>query len=317
MSAHRLLHDLYLDGAPYVMDDPGDTKEISPDRQLCVVKLTTSAAETRTLADPKFANQRLLLQFYSDSGDCVITADSQVDQSANKVITLDDEGDWIELVGVDNADSLEWRVVASEGVSGVSQSQDELTVSTLDVTTITSSTGVGAKNGATVSASESGDGILHKTVLTCTATPLTFGDEAGVGQYGGVKVYDFPEGLILTLGAVIDGSMTLTAPAIDTWDGDIGLGVEAPTDHTDAANKIGQILQSTATTTAVGKVATVDAVSAATALTESGARWKDGTGTAIDLYLNLLVDDDAAHDNSITGTFTGTITILWLNLGDK
>lgn len=180
---------------------------------------------------------------------------------------------------------------------------------------IRTTVGVGAKNGATVTAVEHGDGVIHKTVLTCTATPLTFGDEAGQGQFGGVKVYDFPLGLICCLGAVINGSITLTAPAIDTWNGDIGLGVTVPLDHQDAVNLTGAIMPKVATTQAVSKVAVTDAVSVATALTESGARWLDGTGTAKDLYLNLLIDDNAAHDNTITGTFTGTITLTWMNLG--
>jgi len=64
-------------------------------------------------------------------------------------------------------------------------------------------------------------------------------------------------------------------------------------------------------------VAVTDAISAATALTESGARWLDGTSTAIDLFMNLLVDDNVAHDNTITGTFTGTVTIMWVSLGDN
>ena len=45
-----------------------------------------------------------------------------------------------------------------------------------------------------------------------------------------------------------------------------------------------------------------------TALTESGGRWLDGTATAKDLFLNLVVDDDASHTSG-TGTFTGTVTI--------
>lgn len=181
---------------------------------------------------------------------------------------------------------------------------------------IRTAAGVGAKNGASVAVVEYGVGdVIHKTVLTCTATPVTFGDEAAQGQYGGVKVYDFPVGLICTLGATVDGALTLTAPAIDAWDGDIGLGLEAPTDHQDVANKTGQIMPKVSTTQAVAKVATVDAVSVATALTESGARWLDGTGTAKDLFLNFLVDDNGAHDNTITGAFTGTITVVWMNLG--
>jgi hypothetical protein len=176
--------------------------------------------------------------------------------------------------------------------------------------------GAGAKNGASVVAVEYGlEGVLHKTVLTCTATPLTFGDEAGQGQYGGVKVYDFPAGLISVLGATIKGAITLTAPAIATWDGDVGLGVEAPTDHQDVANKTGSVLQATSTTTAVGRVATTNAASAATALSESGARWLDGRSSAVDLFLNLLIDDNGAHDNTITGAFTGTIEFAWINLG--
>jgi len=190
-------------------------------------------------------------------------------------------------------------------------------VGTLALTTSaeTTSVGVGAKNGATVTAVERGGGVIHQTVLTCTATPLTFGDEAGQGQFGGVKIYDFPVGALCVQGAVINGALTLTAPAIDTWDGDIGLGVEAPTDHQDAAGKTGSILQKTSTTQAVAKVANVDAVSTATKLTESGARWIDGSGGAKDLYLNILIDDNGAHDNTITGAFTGTVTVTWINIG--
>lgn len=180
---------------------------------------------------------------------------------------------------------------------------------------IVTESGIGAKNGSTVEVVEYGNDVFHKTVITCTATPLTFGDEAGQGQYGGVKVYDFPLGLICTFGAVINGAVTLSAPAIDAWNGDIGLGVEAPTDHQDSTNKTGIVMPKVSTTQASAKVATTDAVSVAAALTESGARWLDGTSTAKDLFLNLLVDDNGAHDNTITGTFTGTITVLWTNLG--
>lgn len=169
---------------------------------------------------------------------------------------------------------------------------------------------------ATVVATEKGDGVLHKTILTCTATAITFGDEAGQGQYGGTKIYDFPAGLVTVFGAVVDGALTLTAPAIDTWVGDVGLGVEAPTDHQDVAGKTGSVMQKNDIAAAVAKVAQIEAKSVATALTESGARWLDGTGTAKDLFLNVLVDDDALHDNTITGAFTGTVTILWANIGD-
>lgn len=184
--------------------------------------------------------------------------------------------------------------------------------------------GAGTKNGATVTVTETGDELTHKTVLTCVNTPITMGDEAGVGQYGGAKLYDFPAGLIATLGGVIDGSVTTpvhddaAGGTIATWDGDIALGTAAPTDHATGlvAADTGRYLQSTATTQAIGQAANVDAVSAATGLTESGARWTDGTSSAADLFLNLLVDDSANND-AHTALFTGTITIVWMNIGDK
>ncbi len=171
-----------------------------------------------------------------------------------------------------------------------------------------------------VTATEYGEGAFRQTVLTCVAVPIVTADEGGQGQYGGVKIYDFAEGLITSLGAIIDGVMTLIAATWkDAWDGDIGLGNITPADQQNGLTAAGSgfWLQSTATTTAAAQVATVDAISIATALTESGARHYDGTSTPAPLWLNLLVDDDAAHVDGAGGTFTGTITITWINLGDK
>lgn len=175
---------------------------------------------------------------------------------------------------------------------------------------------VGTPNGSTVTAKEYGDGVLHKTVLTCTATPISILDDAAVAQYGGVKVYDFPEGLLLFHGAVIDGALTGYASLIDTFDGDVALGTATATTGATLTGTEADLLQSTALSQAVGEVAVADAVTAATALTESGARWHDGTSTAKDMFLNFVIDDNAAHGAG-TATFTGTITFLWSIIGDK
>lgn len=175
---------------------------------------------------------------------------------------------------------------------------------------------VGAKNGATVTVQEYGNGIVNKTVLTCTATPISVSDDAGVAQYGGVKVYDFPEGMLCIHGAVIDGSLTGYASLIDTFDGDVALGTATATTGATLTGTEADILQSTALTQAVAEVANCDAQSIATALTESGARWLDGTATAKDMYLNFVIDDNAAHGAG-TATFTGTISFLWSILGDN
>ena len=175
---------------------------------------------------------------------------------------------------------------------------------------------LGAKNGSTVTVVEKGNGVITKTILTCTATPVSISDDAGVAQYGGVKVYDFPAGLICTLGAVISGNLTGYASLIDTFDGDVALGTATATTGATLTGTEADIMQSNALTQAVAEVAAVDAVSVATALTESGARWFDGTATAKDMYLNFVVDDNAAHGAG-TATFTGTISFIWMNLGDN
>ncbi len=165
---------------------------------------------------------------------------------------------------------------------------------------------------------ERGDpgGVTHQTVLTCTALPISMADDAGIAQYGGVKVYDFPTGLLMTLGAVVDGALTGYASLIDTFDGDVAIGTVTATTGATLVSTEADIMPSVALSQAVGEVANCDAVSVAAVLTESGARWLDGTATAKSAFLNFVVDDNAAHGAG-TATFTGTITLTWINLGDK
>jgi len=182
----------------------------------------------------------------------------------------------------------------------------------------TTTANIGAPNGATVSVVERGNDVLHKTIITCTATPVTITDDAGVAQYGGTgKLYDFPEGLLVTFGAVVTGSVTLgtTGTIINTWAGGVALGTATATTGATLIGTEADILQEVDVAAATLKVAAVPAFSVATALTESGGRWLNGTATAKDLYLNLVVDDDASHTSG-TGTFTGTVTVLWTIAGD-
>lgn len=176
----------------------------------------------------------------------------------------------------------------------------------------------GTKNGATVSVSETGYGPFHQTVLTCTATPITISDDANVAQYGGVKLYTFPEGLVATLGAVVDGEITagVTGTIIDNWDGDVALGSVTATTGATLVSTEADIMKSVAVSAgAADKIGVVAAVSVATQLTESGATWIDGTATAVPVYLNFVIDDDATHTAG-TATFTGTVTLTWAHLGD-
>lgn len=177
---------------------------------------------------------------------------------------------------------------------------------------------IGAKNGSTVQVAEHGDDIWHKTVLTCTATPITISDDAGVAQYGGVKVYDFPAGLVLIGAATITGILTagVTGTIINNWDGDVSLGtVTATTGATLVSTEANIMISNAVSAGASDKLGVVSALSSATQVTESAASWLNGTSTAVDMFLNFVIDDDATHTAG-TAAFTGTITLLWAFVAD-
>ena len=178
------------------------------------------------------------------------------------------------------------------------------------------SRGNGTSPVSTVVAKEYGSDVFHYTVLTCTALQISISDDAGVAQYGGVKVYDFPEGLLVTQGAIVTGSLTGYASLIDTFAGGVALGTVTATTGATLVSTEADIMPEVNVAAATAEVATIDAVSVATALTESGARWFDGTATAKDMFLNFVIDDDAAHGAG-TASFTGTVKFAWTLLGDN
>lgn len=173
--------------------------------------------------------------------------------------------------------------------------------------------GAGTAFTSGVVAVESGNDVVRKTVLTFTNVHVSLTDEAGVVAYGGIKVYDFPEGLVHVLAAVSDFALTKSsAGVIAAFDGDVGVGTVTASNNATLASTEQNIIPTTATPQAVAGVTTADAVSTA-------AVTIDGSVTAADVFVNLLVDD-ADHD--VTGTpadliLNGTLTLVWSNVGDK
>jgi len=172
----------------------------------------------------------------------------------------------------------------------------------------------GAANGTGVAAVESGNGIFNKTVITFTDHAIALTDEAGVVAYGGSKVYDLPAGAILMLGAVADIDLTKSSAGVNAdWDGDVGVGTVTASNNNTLATTEQNIIPTTATPQAVAGVTTANAQS-----TSTENEVIDGTGTAVDVFLNFLVDD-ADHDVTTTACnliVNGTLTLHWINLGD-
>jgi hypothetical protein len=174
-----------------------------------------------------------------------------------------------------------------------------------------SSTAAGTKNGTTVAAAESYP-VLHTTVLTLTATPVTVTDDPGVAQYGGTgKIYSFPEGLVGIQGCVVAGALTLgtTGTIIDAFTGVTALGTATASTGSTLTGAEADIMASNAVGAATSKVATIDGASTTLPVL-------DGTAAAKDVYLNFAIADDATHTSG-TGHFTGTVTINWVKLGDN
>lgn len=176
------------------------------------------------------------------------------------------------------------------------------------------SVGVGAANGTGVAATEYGNGVIHKTVLTLTDHAISLTDETSTIAYGGSKIYDLPEGAVLMLGALSDLAVTKSSAGVDDdWDGDFALGTAAADNDATLDGTEDDILPSTATPQASSGATTANGQS-----TGSEIAVHDGTSSADDVYLNVLVDDT---DHNVDGTacdliFNGTITLYWINLGN-
>ena len=112
----------------------------------------------------------------------------------------------------------------------------------------------------------------------------------------------------------MSGALT-TVETLATWVGDVALGSVTATTGATLVSTEANIMKSVAIAEATAKVGTVSAFPAITQVTESGALWIDGHTTAVKCFLNFVVDEDAANATS-TGAFTGTITLVWVNIAD-
>jgi len=106
---HRQSHQTNL------IADPGNLGAIPVNQGSGVVPVTTAAAETRTLAIPKFLGQRLEIICDVYVGDATITVASAINQTGNNTITLGAAAGFIVLVASQLAGVLVWRVAANDG----------------------------------------------------------------------------------------------------------------------------------------------------------------------------------------------------------
>jgi len=174
-------------------------------------------------------------------------------------------------------------------------------------------TGAGTKTGSTVSVVELGD-LVRKTVVTFAATPQTVPFATNT-QFVGTKFYTFPQGRILVLGVTASLAQTTTSILASTINasktGALALGTVTASDQT-LDSTMANLLPSTAFTSS----ATINVAGTAVTAALAASAQFDGTTTAIDAYLNSAYATDLDVDAAGTQTWSGTVTISWINLGD-
>lgn len=98
------------------IEDPGNAGAIPVTKNgTCLV--VTAGAETRTVAAPAFAGQRLTIAMDTDGGNAVITFASAINQTGNNTATFNDAGDVLVVQAIEVGGAERWRVVANDGVS--------------------------------------------------------------------------------------------------------------------------------------------------------------------------------------------------------
>lgn len=170
-----------------------------------------------------------------------------------------------------------------------------------------------APSSGTVAVSEVRVGPFVQTTFTFTAARIPVTDGAGSGSYGSLKIYDFPEAGISTLGSRQNYTAFAEGAALTGAVGDavfeIGIGSVAIAAAADGS--LG------ATNDDIGgdvNVTLSGGTSTGTGFTGAAGPF-DGTSSAKSMYLNWSGTAGTIDANS-TIDVTGTATVLWAKLGD-
>lgn len=155
-------------------------------------------------------------------------------------------------------------------------------------------------------------GALYQTTLSLVDVPqaVTNGTE-----YQSTLLYTFPEGRLLVLGCVATLAQKTTSTLASTLNasstGAVSLGTAAASATTLATTMV-DLMPSTAFTSS----ATINVAGTAVSSALAASAQFDGTSTAKAMYLNSAYATTADVDGNATQTFTGTVRVTWIWLGD-
>ncbi len=175
----------------------------------------------------------------------------------------------------------------------------------------------GTAAAATVTASDSGIGAFHTTVLNITNLAVALSD-THVG--GGTKIYTFPEGIICVIAASATVTPTTTSAILTTLNGSstLSVGVGSVATTTQDSGTLATTQQDIVNAFSATSSATINvAGTAGSGYTSATTLLKyDGHTTAQAIYLNCGVPTAGDIDADATTTWSGTVTIVWVYAGD-
>lgn len=112
-SAHRILNTIR--DADHVLADPGAGGTIHTLEDLQICELVTAGVETRTLANPTKAGNRLTLRMKTDNGNATVTAANGYNVAGNTSAVFGDVGDLLELISVSHTTGYRWEILVNTG----------------------------------------------------------------------------------------------------------------------------------------------------------------------------------------------------------
>lgn len=168
--------------------------------------------------------------------------------------------------------------------------------------------GVGAIVANKCTVVEGGDGVFHKTTFTFTLTGANDLDLADGADHGtGIKIYDFPAGDILILGATVNAAVTSTNAEGGGATFPMALGSTVGQDDATLTGTEADIIPSTVIDGGTGED-WFASLAASILLQNAG-------GSDLDLYVNVAITN-AVSQGAVTIAVTGNAVITWVNLGD-
>lgn len=236
-----------------------------------------------------------------------ISVQAEVDSHAKKIINMVKDGKLGKYHGQDGI----LRTPKVSGTLYVDTIQEYTSGNGVIIVPAGGTSGLGAilaSSGDIVS--EEGNGVIYKTIIDVTNTVAVLADGAD-GE--GIKLYDFPEGIIV-IHSVVAELVVTNSGSFNASDNDhyyFGLGtVEAANANDDLTTTEQNLIAKQTIDTAAGatRVQAIETFLAAPTNI-------DGSTTALDIWFNYSVE---ASDNSGANTVgtTGKVTVIWSFGGD-